>query len=142
MIVVDQFEWSEQVREIKNSGETGVGFLNFFETWIKHVEESLSLSSVEEPREAFFGYVLRKDFVRTEQELDTKIPLFYVGQMLVLLSSHWVYREELFEQLTPFEQKLLLETLEAKVSELQREAEQEELGGNSEVQSEVIPSTP
>lgn len=118
MKVVDQQIWSEQDREIKQSGDIGTSFLTFLTTWANQTEEYVEDNIY--PFESAF----RNALVETEASLGT-VPLYMIGQMLVLLTSHWQYKEQLADILTPIEHKLLVLMLNEKLRELQEEAEQE-----------------
>ncbi len=115
MRVIDEAVWQEQQREIRESGELGEKFLEFFKFWTDAAESLVQQGKIL-PEALNFG--LRETFANLGD-----IPSWALGQMLVLMSSHWVYREDIAEALTPIEMQLMLECLQMQIDKNQESAE-------------------
>lgn len=126
MKVADEQVWSETVKEIREKGERGEEFLKFFNFWADATQKMWdeNYSSIE--------VCLWNSFVLAEEEFGS-ILLSDAAQMLVLFTSHWTLRDQLFDHLSPLEQKLVIETIGAVIEDLQLRAE-------SEVQDQIVSS--
>lgn len=112
MKVINEPEWQSQISEIKGYGEVGESFLEWFSAWADATEREYEKSGVE------LVSCLRDTFTDTKRERGP-IPVFMLGQMLVLFSAHWVYRNEFADQLSSIEMELLLLMLKNKIADLQ-----------------------
>lgn len=116
MIVRDDNLWSQQQQSLRDQGEEGQLYLKVLEFWADTAEtvESENTSMTE-------SEALRRALVITEDEFG-KIPSAIMGQMLCLLVIHWQWGEEIAQQLTVMEHRLLEEALIAKLADQQRQA--------------------
>lgn len=114
MRVIDEAVWQEQQREIRESGELGERFLEFFKFWTDAAESLID-------REITLPHALSLSLKETFANLGD-IPSWALGQMLVLMSGHWVYRDDLSDALTPIEMQLMLECLQMEIDKNQESA--------------------
>lgn len=118
MFVRDEDLWSQQCDELR-ADQTGRDFLDFIETWASQAEK-LYEEDIGSPATA-----LRRALDHAERT-HGRISVHFLGQMLVVIASHWEYGEEMAESLTPIELRLVQDTLAIKYAELQaREKDQE-----------------
>jgi len=114
--VLDEVAWQEQQQEIRESGEVGEKFLEYFKFWIDATEALIQQDNFP------FSECLNTGLIETIVNLGD-VPSWALGQMLALLSSHWEYRDELADNLSPIEMQLLLESLQLQISKNQEFAE-------------------
>lgn len=121
MKVLDETLWQEQCAELEADGKIGQEFRCYLERWVDQAEELVEagLSPVE---------AVRLGMTRTETELGFA-GLGFLGQMLVLMLTHWVHAEQLAAQLSPIELRLAQDTLAMKVAQLQADAAQQSTQG-------------
>ena len=66
---------------------------------------------------------LRQELPGSEERVGHFMSGFFVGQALVLLGTHWAYGgDELFESMTPIEQRLCADVYQLKLDELNTRA--------------------
>lgn len=111
MIARDQELWEQQRSELQ-ADQTGRDFLDFIETWVSQAEK-LYEEDIGSPATA-----LRHALDHVERT-HGRIGVHFLGQMLVVITSHWEYGEEMAESLTPIELRLVQDTLALKYAELQ-----------------------
>ena len=114
----DKIAWEQQLQELREGDELSQKFLKFIVFWSNAVEAELKKQT-----ESSVGWCIRRGFVSAEEAMGP-VPSIVATQGLCLFLSYWVHRDELFEQLTPFEQKYVLEVLAEKIDQKQREAEE------------------
>lgn len=115
MRVADEAFWVQQKNEL-TADETGQAFLNFLEDWLTTAERAMDLSPDLPAQEAF-----RNSLASVEQR-QGRIACSYVGQMVVVAISHWVYGPELADNLTPIERRLMEDVVLLKLSDLEQQA--------------------
>ena len=117
MIVRDEALWSQQRAELLGD-QTGRDFLEFIETWTARADE-LYAEDIGSPATA-----IRYSLEYADQA-HGRISAHYLGQMLVVIATHWKYGEEMAEGLGPIEMRLVQDMLAMKCAELQQQAEED-----------------
>jgi len=116
MKVRDNDLWQQQRAEL-DVDDLSRHFLEFMERWAEYAEEYPGAEYL--PAEGFNNTLeaVEKEFGR--------VGAHFMGQMLVVLVTHWIYGEELMETLSPMERRLVKDMLVLKLSELETEAAEE-----------------
>lgn len=115
----DESLWEHQRSELR-SDETGRAFLEFVEDWVETAEYAMNQDSDLAPENA-----IRAALAPVEQR-QGRIAASYVGQMLIVIASHWVYGTEMSERLTSIERRLMEDMLVMKLAELEKAAAEEQ----------------
>ena len=115
----DTDSWQGRRAALAGGGEISVAFLSFLEDWVEGAEGQLVLHG----RLLTPGEALRRSvqFVEARQG---RFPAYLLAQMLAVLAEHWVYGQEMMEDLTPVERRLVEDVTLLKIDELQRQAEE------------------
>lgn len=115
MMVCDEDLWNQQRNELLDD-QVGKDFLTFVEDWAGLAEELMVKEPVA-PAEA-----LRQTLHQADQELG-RISVHFLGQMLVVIATHWEHGQEMIEGLTSIELRLVQDMLALKFAELKLQAE-------------------
>lgn len=115
MRVRDEALWQQQRAELQ-SDEVGQAFLGFIEDWVTTAEDAVRLNPALSPATA-----IRAALDPVEQR-QGRIAASYVGQMLIVIITHWTSGESVAEELTVVEQRLMEDMLVLKLAELERAA--------------------
>lgn len=118
MKVVDEAQWQERCALLETT-EEGKEFRKFLLAWMDEAERLVEWTY--SPAEA-----QRRAFVKTEQQLSTRVSTHFLGQMLCVVAEHWDYGEQMMEGLTPIEVRLVEDSLALKIAELEEQAQQKE----------------
>lgn len=117
MIVHDEPRWAAQQSEVRGRhGELGDAFLAFLEFWVEAAERIMTERPELSPADA-----LRSAFPLAEEQYGS-LAVPFLGQMLVVIVSHWEYGEDLGLGLTSLELKLLAEAVKDSIAESQAAA--------------------
>ena len=120
MQVRDEQVWSQQVSLLSNQGEIGPQFLNAIVFWVDTAEKLMEESTTNmEPVQA-----IRLALPILENHLG-QIDMQYFGQLLLIISMHWVHGVEMSRTLTEMEMKNYNHAVQIKQAELQMVAEQQ-----------------
>lgn len=120
MKVQDEARWLAQKAEIAQGEEVEVGkvFLEFLEDWCSTAEALLGSYLEEEPLDA-----LRATLAGVETRRG-HLSVNWLSQMLAVICSNWAYSgDQLFEDMTSFEKRLVIEAVGEMLGELQQSAE-------------------
>lgn len=80
------------------------------------------MERVADELEQDFGFENYNDVImELEKKQEIRLSIGDVGEILVLLSSYWVYGERLLEQLSHIESKIVAENVEYRLSVLAQE---------------------
>jgi hypothetical protein len=115
--VRNQGLWAQQCAELQEN-QTGRDFLEFIETWVTQAEQ-LYEEDIGSPATA-----LRHALDHADQT-HGRVGIHFLGQMLVVVATHWEHGEEMAESLTPIELRLVQDMLALKCAELQDQAEED-----------------
>ena len=117
MIVRDEGLWSQQRAELQED-QTGRDFLDFIETWTARADE-LYAEDIGSPATA-----IRYSLDHADQA-HGRVSAHYLGQMLVVIATHWEHGEEMADDLSPIEMRLVQDMLALKCAELQQQAQED-----------------
>ena len=114
--VRDKHLWSQQQAELQEN-QTGRDFLEFIATWTTQAEKLYTedIGSV--------AQAIRYSLDHADQ-VHGRVSAHYLGQMLVVIATHWEHGEELAEGLSPIELRLVQDMLALKCAELDQAAEE------------------
>lgn len=115
MMVCDEDLWSQQRTELLDN-QVGKDFLAFVEDWAGLAEE-LMIKEPATPAEA-----LRQTLHLADKELG-RVSVHFLGQMLVVIATHWEHGQAMIEGLNPIELRLVQDMLALKFAELKLQAE-------------------
>jgi hypothetical protein len=115
MRVSDENLWNQQRTELSED-QTGKDFLGFVEYWVDLAEDLMAEGSLV-PSSA-----LRQTLHQADQALG-RVSIHFLGQMLVVIATHWEHGQEMIETLTPIELRLVQDMLALKFVELEKQAE-------------------
>jgi hypothetical protein len=115
MKVRDENLWNQQRTELSQD-QTGKDFLGFIERWVGMAEDLMAEGSLV-PTSA-----IRQTLHQADQELG-RVSVNFLGQMLVVIATHWEHGQEMIESLTPIELRLVQDMLALKFVELEKQAE-------------------
>lgn len=110
----DEELWQEQCHELQ-AEQVSRDFLEFIECWVTRAEELLD-NGMDSPAEA-----LRQSLKHADETLG-RVSIHFLGQMLVVIGTHWKYSEEMMSGLNAIELRLVQDMLALKFAELQRQA--------------------
>jgi hypothetical protein len=122
MRVTDESTWQAQVAELVASGEIGQAFLQFLEVWVEEAEELMSSRMVS--GDPMFSWVAIREALPLAEEKLGRHGTVYLGQMLVLIASHWVHGASMSQGFGPIEMRLMEDVLLWKLTDLEAEAAQ------------------
>lgn len=115
MKVRDQPLWAQQCAELA-ADQTAQDFLDFIVTWVEKAEQLLD-------EEIGSSATALRHALQHADEVHGRVSVHFLGQMLVVIATHWEYGQEMVEQLNPIELRLVQDMLALKCAELQRNAE-------------------
>lgn len=120
MKVKDEAEWQLFCAEIANAPDAvAEPFRDFLVAWAEAAEDWMG-------RRGGPGIVALRNSLRTVEAERGRWTVGFLGQMLVVLSTHWEPAGEpdlFFDHLTPIEQNLFADVAQLKMEELARAAE-------------------
>lgn len=116
MKVVDESLWQQQCAELEADGQNGQRFRDYVQFWVDAAEEWVEKHG-DRPVDA-----IRATLTVAEDKYG-RIGIAFLGQMLVVISTYWIYGEQLAKDLSPIELHLVQDMLALKMSELAKEAE-------------------
>lgn len=114
MKIRDENLWQLQRSELQED-QVGKDFLAFVEGWASRAEDLLDDL---DPASA-----LRKALEQADQD-HGRVSIHFLGQMLVVIGTHWEHGEQMIEGLTPIELRLVQDMLALKCAELEKLAEE------------------
>lgn len=114
MKVRDEALWAQQCQELQ-ADQIGEEFLAFVQTWVDQADKLLA-ENIGSPITAL-RYAL--DYA---DEVHGRVSSTYVGQMLVVIATHWEHGEEMASGMSSIELRLVQDMLALKFAELQAEA--------------------
>ena len=115
----DLDSWQGRRAALAGGNEISGAFLRFLEDWVNAAEGQLVLHGrLLTPVEALRRSV---QFVETRQG---RCPAYMLAQMMAVLAEHWTYGQEMMENLTPVERRLVEDVTLLKIDEVQRQAEE------------------
>lgn len=123
MKVSDEALWSQQRSELL-ADQTGREFLEFVETWVAEAEK------LHDEDIGSWTTALRHALSHADQ-VHGRVSVHFIGQMLVVIATHWEHGQEAVEGMSSIELRLVQDTLALKVAELQKQA-----GGDPVVEDE------
>jgi len=115
VIVRDAEVWSRRQAELQED-QTGRDFLDFIETWTARAEK-LYAEDIGSAATA-----IRQSLDHADQ-VHGRVSAHYLGQMLVVIATHWEHGEEMAESLSSIEMRLVQDMLALKCAELDQTAE-------------------
>lgn len=121
MKVHDEALWAQQKAELQ-ADATGRDFLKFIETWTARAEELHG--------EGIGSWItaLRHGLDRADQ-VHGRVSAHFLGQMLVVIATHWEHGEEAAADFSSIELRLVQDMLALKFAELQETAEADKSEG-------------
>lgn len=119
MKVKDDRAWAEQLSEFE-SDDLSKRFGSFLVEWAKNLDVVLDQEDWYSPQFSF-SRVSSKALEVTEQTLGF-LSVEWIAQMLLVLTQHWEYGEQLFEGLSFIERRLVEQATALKLVELQQAA--------------------
>lgn len=129
MRVADEAFWVQQKNEL-TADDTGQAFLNFLEDWLTTAERAMDLSPDLPAQDAF------RNSLNAVEQRQGRIACSYVGQMVVVAISHWVYGPDLADNLTSIERRLMEDVVLLKLSDLESQA------AEAQESEDEVPPTP
>ena len=112
----DEDLWQTQQAELMED-EIGKAFLTFVLDWTETAEQAMEVDDELSPSSA-----LRASLAVAE-ERHGRISASFLGQMLVVIISHWMFGHQVAADFTPIERRLMEDMLILKLRELQQSAE-------------------
>lgn len=110
----DEELWREQRLELQ-SEQVSRDFLEFIECWVDRAEELLD-NGMDSPAEAL------RQALRHADETLGRVSVHFLGQMLVVIGTHWKHGDQMMTGLSSIELRLVQDMLALKFAELQRQA--------------------
>jgi hypothetical protein len=114
MIVRDGDLWSQQQQSLRDQGDEGKQYLEFLEFWADAAER------LESEDTALTEMAALRAGLEIAEETFGRLPSQIMGQMLCLLVIHWQWGEEIAQQMTVIEHRILEEALIAKLADQQQ----------------------
>jgi len=114
MKIADEAMWTQQVAELE-ADDTGRAFLAFIHTWVDQAE-TLCAENIGGPATALNHALAHAEATHG------RISAHYLGQMLVVIGTHWEHGQGVIEGLRPIELRLVQDVLALKVAELEAQA--------------------
>ncbi|QDF18625.1 hypothetical protein SEA_PUPPER_139 [Gordonia phage Pupper] len=115
MKVVNDQAWAKTVSEMK-ANEEGRQFHEFVTLWADASEEYMSRTG------ATAVDALRATLTSIEEHLKQLVVADWIGQMLTVLSMHWVHKDTMQKDMTTLEFRMIESAIGMKLMELQQEA--------------------
>lgn len=112
----DEDLWQQQCMELMED-KVGKAFLEFVTDWLDTAEAVMDSDTSLSPTSA-----LRASLAPVEERLG-RISASFVGQMLVVVISHWKWGHQVSPELSPIERRLMEDMLILKLNELRESAE-------------------
>ncbi len=119
MTPADEDIWQGQCAELSEDA-VGKEFLAFITDWMDTAERAMDMDGGISPSSA-----LRGCLPDTENRFG-RISATFLGQMLVVIISHWVHGAQVSNELTSIERRLMEDMLILKIRELRDSAEQKQ----------------
>lgn len=119
MIPADEDIWQAQCAELRED-EVGTEFLAFVTDWVDTAERGMDLNPDLSPTAA-----LRGTLPQVEGRFG-RISATFLGQMLVVIISHWTHGPMVSAELTSIERRLMEDMLLLKLNDLRESAATEE----------------
>ena len=116
MQTLDEDLWQTQQAELKED-RVGQAFLDFILDWTETAEKGMEKDPDLSPIEA-----IRASLIVTEEK-HGRISASFVGQMMVVIISHWIHGHQVSAEFTPIEHRLMEDMLILKLRELRDAAE-------------------
>lgn len=116
MQALDLDLWEQQCSELVED-KVGKAFLDFIIDWMDTAEAVMDSEHDLSPTSA-----IRLSLAPVE-ERQGRISASFVGQMLVVIISHWKWGQEISSELSPIERRLMEDMLILKINELRESAE-------------------
>lgn len=116
MQTLDSDLWLHQAAELQEN-DIGKEFLSFLTDWLDTTEAAMEADDSLSPSAA-----LRACLLVTEERFG-RISASYIGQMLVVIITHWVHGHQVAAEFTSIERRLMEDMLILKLRELQESAE-------------------
>ena len=112
--------WEATRADLTADGVIGRQFLEFVDLWAAQAEEFIVILN----NDLAPATALNRALPLIEEGLG-RCPAHFMGQMLAVLATHWVYGgDNLMDTLTPIERRLVEDLTLLKVTEQQQSAEQ------------------
>lgn len=122
MKVRDEAAWSQQEQVLQDQGEIGTMFRDIVVFWCETSETMMEQAVMTAGREMSAIEAVRLSLQITEQQFgDIQVP--YLGQMMLMMSGHWVHGEAMANNLTNIELKLFTDAVQLKQAELAKSAQ-------------------
>lgn len=128
MKTVDEDLWHQQAAELQED-KVGKEFLAFLTEWVETAERAMDVNDNLAPSSA-----IRSSLLAVEERRG-RISASFVGQMLVVIISHWIHGHQLSAEFTAIERRLMEDMLILKLQELRDSAQDT----GTEVLEEVQP---
>lgn len=122
MRVCDQALWNLQCRELETN-QIGRDFLSFLQTWVDQAEK-LHDEEIGSWTTALRHALDHADIVHG------RVSAHFMGQMLVVIATHWEHGQEAVESMSSIELRLVQDMLALKVAELQQQAGEDPVIGD------------
>lgn len=119
MQVRDNPSWTQQVSLLESQEEVGPQFLNAIVFWCETADKLMEESTTDIPP----IQAIRLALPILENHIGS-VDMLYFGQLLLVISMHWVHGVEMANTLTNIEMKLYNHAVQMKQAELQHLAEQ------------------
>lgn len=116
MQTVDDDLWHQQAAELKED-KIGKEFLDFLTEWVETAERAMEVNDQLAPSSA-----IRSGLLAVEERRG-RISASFVGQMLVVIISHWIHGHQLSAEFTAIERRLMEDMLILKLQELRDSAQ-------------------
>ena len=127
--VRDEDAWQQLLAEFATDTSPLASELRDFTiAWADMAERILSLNPLGNDEDQFMPMVaLRHTLRATEHDLgiaSQRVTIGTIGAALVLLTIHWVHGEDLYDEMTIIEKRLVEDSVALKMMQLQDQAEQ------------------
>lgn len=119
MQVKDEAIWAEQLTEFE-ADDTSRQFRDFLVFWMDATDKVIDESDWY-ARDFSFAACVRKALEVAEQTMGF-LSVEWIAQMLLVITQHWVYGEQLFQRLTFIERRLVEQATAMKLADLQMTA--------------------
>jgi len=120
--VLDDVSWSTQQRMLEEQGDIGKSFIKVMVFWCETADKMMEEAQAVHGRQLQPVEAIRLGLPMVETEFGW-IEMQYYGQLLLLISMHWVHGVQMSEGLTNLEMKVFADAVRMKQIELQHLAE-------------------
>ena len=128
MKTLDNDLWHQQAAELTEDA-VGREFLDFLTDWVDTAEQALVSDDSISPSTALRGAL------PVVEERFGRISASFIGQMLVVIISHWVHGHQVSSEFTSIERRLMEDMLILKLRELNESAQISDADVTEEVQT-------